>query len=75
MVKNVKIHDSNAEVHQRVTSFLRSRRFQAFKNFEIAVDQSAVTLTGKVQSYYEKQVAIACKNVSGVVTVIDEIEV
>jgi len=75
MAKKVR-HDSNAEVRQRVSSFLHSRHFPAFRNFEIEVDRGAVTLTGKVQSYYEKQIAInSCQNVQGVVSLIDEIVV
>lgn len=76
MAKKVRIDDSNAEVRQRVSSFLQSRHFPAFRNFEIEVDRGAVTLTGKVQSYYEKQIAInSCQNVAGVVSLIDEIVV
>lgn len=67
--------DSNEELRQRVASFLQSRNFQAFRNFEIEVDRGTVTLTGKVESYYQRQVAITCQKVSGVVTVIDEIKV
>ena len=69
-------NDINAEVRQRVSKFLYSRHFPAFRNFEIEVDRGAVTLTGKVQSYYEKQIAInSCQNVAGVVSLIDEIVV
>lgn len=69
-------NDTNAEVRQRVSKFLYSRHFPAFRNFEIEVDRGAVTLTGKVQSYYEKQIAInSCQNVAGVVSLIDEIVV
>lgn len=76
MAKKVRIEDSNAAVHQRVSSFLHSRHFPAFRNFKIEVDRGAVTLTGNVQSYYEKQIAMtSCQNVAGVVTLIDEIVV
>ncbi len=76
MAKKVRIEDSNAEVRRRVSSFLHSRHFPAFRNFEIEVDRGAVTLTGKVHSYYEKQIAItSCQNVAGVVSLIDEIVV
>ena len=75
-VAKVRIEDSNAAVRQRVSSFLQSRHFPAFRNFKIEVDQGEVTLTGKVQSYYEKQIAMtSCQNVAGVVTLIDEIVV
>ena len=75
MAKKVKM-ETNAEVRQRVSNFLHSRHFPAFRNFEIEVDRGAVTLTGKVQSYYEKQIAInSCQNVAGVVSLIDEIVV
>jgi len=75
MAKKVRM-EANADVHQRVSKFLHSRHFPAFRNFEIEVDRGAVTLTGKVQSYYEKQIALnSCQNVAGVVSLIDEIVV
>ena len=68
--------ESNAAVRQRVSRFLQSRHFPAFRNFKIEVDQGAVTLSGKVKSYYEKQIAMtSCQNVDGVITLIDEIVV
>ena len=76
MTKKVRVEESNADVRQRVSSFLHSRHFPAFRNFEIEVDRGAVTLTGKVQSYYEKQIAMtSCQNVAGVIKLIDEIVV
>jgi len=76
MAKKVRIEDSNAAVRQRVSSFLHSRHFPAFRNFEIDVDRGSVTLTGQVHSYYEKQIAMtSCQNVDGVVALIDEIVV
>lgn len=40
------------------------------------VTHGTVTLTGQVQSYYEKQVAMtSCQHVAGVLLIIDEIDV
>lgn len=76
IAKKIRLENSNAAVRQRVSSFLRSRHFPAFRNFKIEVDRGAVTLTGEVHSYYEKQIAMkSCKNVAGVVSLIDEIVV
>ena len=64
------------DVHQRVSRSLFSCHFPAFRNLDIEVDGGAVTITGKVQSYYEKQIALtSSQHVAGVVTLIDEIVV
>ncbi len=74
--QKIRIDYPDDDVHQRVSSFLYSRHFPAFRNLDIFVEHGAVTLTGEVQSYYEKQVAItSCQHVAGVLLLIDEIDV
>jgi osmotically-inducible protein OsmY len=64
------------KVMQRVSNFLGSLHFPAFRNLDVSVSNGTVTLTGKVCSYYEKQVAItSCQHVVGVVSLIDQIVV
>ena len=67
---------SDATVRQRVASALNERHPTAFRSFEIKVVQGVVTLTGKVQSFYQRQIAITtCQKVAGVFSLIDEVEV
>ncbi len=71
----VKLADSNAKIRQRVSCFLRSRHFATLRNIEIQVDRGEVTLTGSVQSYYEKQIALTSQSMAGVVSLVDKIVV
>ena len=74
--QRIRIDYPDDDVRQRVSRFLYSRHFPAFRNLDIVVQHGAVTLTGEVQSYYEKQVAItSCQHVEGVLSLIDEIDV
>ncbi len=64
------------DVLQRVSNFLGSRHFPAFRNLDVSVSEGTVTLAGNVCSYYEKQVAItSCQHVAGVMSLVDEIVV
>ena len=74
--QQIRIDYPDDDVRRRVSRFLYSRHFPAFRNLEIVVEHGAVTLTGEVHSYYEKQVAMTtCQHVAGVLTLIDEIDV
>lgn len=76
VANKIRVEHPDEELQQRVSHFLFSRHFPAFRNLDIEVEKGTVTLTGKVQSYYEKQIAMtSCQHVSGVVSLIDEIEV
>lgn len=75
-VQQIRIDYPDDDVRRRVSRFLYSRHFPAFRNLDIDVEHGAVTLTGEVQSYYEKQVAMtSCQHVAGVLSLIDEIDV
>ncbi len=74
--EKIRIDFPDDDVRRRVSRFLHSRHFPAFRNLEIEVVHGAVRLTGEVQSYYEKQVAMtSCQHVAGVLSLIDEIDV
>jgi len=75
VVKKVR-DDANVIVRQRVTDALQSQNFPAFRNFEIEVDRGVLTVTGVVQSFYRKQIAMTlCRNVPGVSKLVDKIRV
>ena len=67
---------SDADVEQRVRTFLNSRHFPAFQRLKIDVENGSVRLSGILASFYEKQVALnSCQRVAGVLQLIDEIGV
>ena len=75
-IKQIRIDYPDEDVRCRVSRFLNSRYFPAFRYLDITVEHGAVTLTGEVQSYYEKQVAMtSCQHVVGVLSLTDEISV
>lgn len=72
--KQIRMDYPDDEVCRRVSTFLHSRHFPAFRHLDISVEHGAVTLTGEVQSYYEKQIAMtSCQHVVGVLSLNDEI--
>ena len=75
-IKQIRMDYPDDDVRSRVARFLNSRHFPAFRYLIITVEHGAVTLTGEVQSYYEKQVAMtSCQHVVGVLSLTDEISV
>lgn len=65
----------NFELQTRVTEHLLDRDEHAFRSLQVEADHGTVTLTGRVRSYYEKQVAASCANVSGVLNLINDLTV
>ncbi len=60
----------------RIESYLKSRHFPEFEYLDVSVDNGSVTLSGRLQSYYEKQVALSsCQRVAGVIRLVDEVRV
>jgi osmotically-inducible protein OsmY len=74
IAEQIRVDYPDEDVRRRVSSFLYSRHFPAFRSLEIEVEHGAVTLSGEVHSYYEKQIAMtSCQHVAGVLSLIDEI--
>ena len=72
----IRIEYPDDDLRQRVSSSLRSRHFPAFRSLQVAVQNGAVTISGNVCSFYEKQVALdTCRRVAGVLSMIDRIVV
>ena len=63
------------ELRTRVTDYLRDRNELACCLLQVDVDHGTVTLTGRVRTYYEKQVALSCVSVVGVLNLIDNLTV
>ena len=71
---SIRVDYTDEDLRRRIRSYLASRHFPAFRKLAIKVQHGAVTLTGRVRSFHEKQVALnACQRVAGVLALIDEI--
>ena len=67
---------SDSLLYQRVTSFLSSRHFPEFRDLLVEVDNGYVTISGILESHYQKQVALeSCRRVAGVLATNDQIKV
>jgi osmotically-inducible protein OsmY len=67
---------ADKDLQSRVVTFLSSRHFPAFRNLSVSVSDGAVHVSGKLNSFYAKQVALnTCQRVAGVLELIDKIEV
>lgn len=67
---------NDSDVQHRVERFLYSRDPSAFRGLSIEVQHGRATLTGAVDSFYEKQIALnACQRVAGVLMTVDQIVV
>ena len=60
----------------RVLQELKKRQFASLQTLTVDVVNDEVTVTGKLDSFYEKQIAIsACQSAWGMTKLIDRIEV
>ena len=67
---------SDLDLQRRVVNFLASRYRPTLKKLKVEARQGTITLTGKVTSFYEKQIAIGCcLRVAGAHRLIDLVEV
>lgn len=72
----IRVEYPDDDLRSRVESFLKSRHFPAFGQLNVTVRDGAVTLSGALRSFYEKQVAMSsCQRVAGVLTLIDNVHV
>lgn len=66
----------DADVLWRVESYLDSKHFTGFRDLNVEVNDGIVTISGKVDNFHERQVALnSCRRVAGVLQLIDEIQV
>ncbi len=64
------------DLQQRVVSYLFDRQRPSLRKISVNVDNGTVTLTGKLDSFYEKQLCISsCQRVAGVIRLIDRLDV
>lgn len=64
------------EMKRRIYRFLHERDFHALRRIDVEVQGGCATLSGRVASFYAKQLAISCcRRVAGIRNVVDEIRV
>lgn len=74
--RSIRIDYPDDDVQVRVSRFLNSRHFSNFLDLDVRVLNGKVTISGEVDSYYEKQVAMtSCQRVAGVLSLEDRINV
>ena len=67
---------AESELEQRVTTYLWSRSMPSLRKLEVSAERGIITLSGRVDSFYEKQLAISsCQRVAGVLQLVDQVEV
>jgi len=74
--ENGELPAARLDLEQRVRQFLSSANIPALRHIGVQINGNTVVLSGYVQTFYEKQMAIAfARRVAGVVDVIDSIDV
>ena len=69
-------HESEVDLKRRVRNFLSARSEPSLRRLDVEVEGHRVVLSGRVRTFYEKQLAISCcQRVAGVLQVTDAIEV
>lgn len=64
------------DLKRRIESFLAGRNLPGLRQLNVRVDDGVVLLSGRVRSFYEKQLANhCCRRVAGVLEVIDSVDV
>ena len=67
---------SDSDLEHRIRIFLGNVGHESLRHLHVRVSRGVALLTGRVRSFYERQLAIsACQRVSGVYQVSDEITV
>ena len=68
--------DTDLDLKRRILNFLHQRHVPSLRSIHVDVDQGVVTMRGRVDSFYHKQLCLnCCQRVAGVVQVIDQIRV
>lgn len=64
------------QLERRIRNFLQGLNLPAFRDMEVAVRNGAAVITGRVGTFYHKQLATSCcQRVAGVQNVLNEVRV
>lgn len=68
--------DANAfELKRRIDIFLSQKGISPGQRLSVDVTTDTVTFRGTVDSFYERQLCLACQHIPGVRRVVDDLEV
>jgi hypothetical protein len=68
--------DGDIDLERRVKAYLADRKLLALRRVVVEAQQGVVRLTGRVWTFYEKQlIALVARRVAGVVQLIDDTQV
>lgn len=75
-LQHARTGDNDQRLKDRIGHLLANQHFPSFKDLDVEVDHGLVTISGKLHSYYHRQVALStCQKMVDVITVIDMISV
>ncbi len=75
-LKHIQKDTGNDRLKSAISQRLSDQHFPSFRDLEVEVDHGLVTISGTVQSYYRRQIALStCQQLADVITVIDMITV
>ena len=64
------------DLERRIVCFLLGRGLPSLRYLDVEVREGVAVLRGRVQTYYEKQLATCCsQHVAGVLRIVDDIHV
>ena len=67
---------SNEDLARRVKIFLSSRHHPSFRHLHVEANGGTITVRGRVNSFYEKQLSYqCCRHVAGVFNIVDQVDV
>jgi carbon storage regulator CsrA len=73
------VHNEEAadcQLERRIRNFLEGLNLPALRNLEVEVRNGAAVITGRVRTFYHKQLATSCcQRVAGVLSVLNEVRV
>jgi hypothetical protein len=73
------VHDgatADRQLERRIRNFLESRNLPALRDLTVEVRNGAAVITGRVSTFYHKQLATSCcQRVAGVLSVLNEVRV
>jgi osmotically-inducible protein OsmY len=69
-------NDDDTALARRVRTYLVNRQVPALRHLRVSADRGIVTLSGRVSTFYEKQLShAAARRVAGVLRVLDQVRV
>jgi len=75
-LQHVRKNTDDERLRKEISHRLSHQHFPSFKELKVEVDHGLVTISGTLQSYHHRQIALSvCQQPADVITVIDMIVV